>query len=233
MAIALSDVQQGVRDRYENLTLGGAALNRFVASAVRYYEKFNPDEKSSTITTVVDKQDYDLPSDFLVMRDVEYYPSGQIFGQLYAGSPASEYELMIRRPARYHHVSDRVIESIDRQALAESTKGRWEVVGDKIRLWPTPSSVATYDYYYGASYSLNVGGDGYDDIPTRDLDIMVDLTVAELLLRSLTSVSEEFDYSEGLQRVIKHYAPGNIMMTIRILRSTVGSRYAPILGAVS
>lgn len=226
MALTLVDIRLGVHDKYTAQTITDVQLNRYIASAIRRYSNYNPIEKSTTLTTVADQQDYTLPSDFLFMRNAEYYPSGQLFGQLYVGSPTSEYELMIRHPARYHNVSDRTIENIDRQALADASKGKWEIVGNNtLRLWPTPASASDYDYYYGAAHALNTGGTGYNDIPTADLSIVVDLSLAEVLEAFLMDVSTEFDYAEGLERVTKHFVPENISAVIDRLRTTVANKY--------
>jgi hypothetical protein len=234
VSVILTDIFEGVRDMYEAEELTDAQLRRFVARAVRFYSRFNPYEDSDTVTTVVDQQDYTLPDEFLFMRDVEYYPAGQLFGQLHAGSPTAEYELMLHRPARYAHPSDRVIERINRQGLADAIKGKWEIVGGKtLRLWPVPSSVAEYTYYYGALHELNEASTGYDTIPDEDLDIVVSLTLAEALTKALVNVSTEFDYAEGLQRVTKHFVPDNVTATVKMLRDTVRGKYKPRVFAIS
>jgi hypothetical protein len=234
MAIALVDVREGVQDKYTLEDLTTARLDRFIAAAVRFYSQYNPKEDSDTLTTVANQQDYALPSDFVVMNDVEWYPSGQLFGNLAAGQPAAEYEMMLKRPARYHHPSDRIIETINRSALADATAGKWEVVGNKVRLWPAPSSAGEeITYHYGACHALNEDKDGYDDIPVVDLDIVVKLTLAEVLEASLVDVSGDFDYAEGLQRVTKHFVPGNLMRTIQVCRDSVRGKYPSVLGTVS
>lgn len=230
MAVALEDVEVRVRDRLTNVELTEGQMFRYMTDAVAFYSRFNPFERDSTLTTVASQQDYPLPSDFLFMRDVEWYPSGKLF----TVQSDVAYETLLYEPARLHHPSDRVIDSIDRQDFVDRLKGKWEIVGRNVRLWPAPaSSGASIKYFYGALHPLNESEDGYDEIPPEDLSIVVSLTLAEVLEAALVDVSMEFDYAEGLQRVTKHFVPGNLRGTIQSLRDSVRGKYPPVLGAIS
>lgn len=234
MTLALTDIRERVRDYYTVETLTDDQLDRYIASGVRYYSNYNPDEVKATITLIDDQQDYALPTDVLLVEDVEWYPGGTWLRQPYVGPAVGEVQEIPRK----HHVADRVMEKIDDSAQANAGIGKWDYVQvagvKKLRLWDTPTSSGdTITYFYWRVHPLNVGGTGYDYIPSEDLDILGDLTTAEILQSKLVDVATEFDYAEGLQKTTKHFVPENVRTTIQQLRDSVKGKYAPVLGAIS
>ena len=76
MTLLLTDIQEGVRDRYTSTTITDAKLDRFIASAVRYYSRWNPYIQSTSFSTVIDQQAYNLPAGCVGVLEVLWLPMG-------------------------------------------------------------------------------------------------------------------------------------------------------------
>jgi len=213
------EVTTRVRDRYTMEELDPNALDRFIDAAVRLYSRYNPEVKSTSFETVVDQQDYDLPADCALVIDTEYWPLGSLYTD-------REYPWLkqVENPYSYHQPSTRVIDDIERSTYAERLRGRWEKVGSQLRLWPTPAaSGIEITVEYAAVHSLAM--DEASSIPGEDMDLLVDLVLAEVFKARGGEVALEPDYAEGLQRTTKRFVPGNVRAVVRDLRQPLLDKY--------
>jgi len=165
----LSDIRQRYRDRFATQPFTGddTALDRFIAAAVQFYSRYNPVVKSTTITTVSAQQDYDLPSDCVLVVDAMYWPIGELGQQLRVGS---ELAFLLREPGkiRVHQPSSAIIDDIEYIQYIERTQGKWEQINKQLRLWPEPVEGGTeVDVEYTAEHALS--DSIYATIPDEDL----------------------------------------------------------------
>lgn len=220
----LSTIREAVIDRFTTETIETERLNRFIASAVREYSRFNPRILGATMTTIADQATYDLPDACLWVIECYWWPIGELFAELRAGA---EQAYVITKPSRLHMPSERIIDDINQEAHISRLLGHWEQRNDTIVVFPEPTAAADEDLeiVYAAEHVINVGGTGYDTIPDEDLDIIADVTLASYLQARSTEVVLEADYAEGLQRVTKRFIPGNIRATINELRSAMLGKY--------
>ncbi len=217
----ISDITQAVEDMFTTEALDATRLKRLIAIAVKYYSRYNPFEKSATIALVANQQDYDVAADCILIRDVDYWPAGDLAGIMRAGQ---EYAELVREETRYRFPSDRVIKNIERTSRADRQGVRWEQLGSrKVRLHPAPSAVDTIDYQYYSVHALT--DSDYTTIPAEDLELIRDLTLAEILSGRGLEYAIEPDYAEGLQRITKSRIPGNVRATVSVLRRGVKDKY--------
>lgn len=221
----IADISTAFTDLITTETVVSARLNRFIAKAVDYYSRYNPLITSTTIDIVADTTLYNLPADCLTVISCHWWPMGELFAELRAGA---ELAFMLDRPARYHLISERIIDDIQQGAYLERVVGYWEQRNRTIYIAPEPN-VADTDglvLLYAAKHSLNDDSDGYDDIPDEDLGILTDLVVAEFLGSKSAEMVWEPDYSEGQSRVTKHFIPRYLREHITTLRNGVRDKYS-------
>lgn len=217
----IEDIIEAVEDAFTSEALDPGRLERFIAFAVKYYSRYNPYEEADTLSLVVGQQDYDVAADCVLVKDVDYWPAGEVFGVLRTGE-----EELVRGQRRYHFPSDQVIDNIERTALADRQGPRWEQIGSrKVRLYPAPTAADTADYQYYAVHTLDAGGDEYPTIPDEDIEIIRDLVLAEVVGSRGLEVTIEPDYAEGLQRVTKGRIPENVRVAVSRLRQGVRDKY--------
>lgn len=219
----IADVIELVEDAFTSETLDPGRLERAIGLAVKYYSRYNPFEKPGTLTLVANQQDYDVATDCILIAGVDYWPAGDLAGIMRAGQ---EYAELMREETRYRFPSDRVIRNIERTSRADRQGIRWEPLGSrKVRLHPAPSAVDTINYQYYAIHALDAAGDDYPTIPDEDIEIIRDLTLAQILASRGWEYTVEPDYAEGLQRITKRFIPGNVKAAVSELRSSVKDKY--------
>jgi len=228
----LTAIQVAVQDRYATETILIPKLNRLIGAAVRFYSRYNPYLKTTNFDTVYEQQLYDLPADCMqdYIHSVDYWPSG---GLSYELSAANEYATLYRRPASYDLISERVIEDIKQEQYIKRVRGQWQIENGQIELWPVPGATATTVYVtYGSVHALNEAGTAYTTIPAEDLEIIRDLTVAEIIEGKRAEFAVEPDYAEGLARHTKHFIPGAVDATVKYLRDKCIQKYGSTAVAV-
>ena len=229
----LTNIRTAVQDRYEIENILIPKLNRLIAAAVRYYSRYNPYVKVTDFDTVNEQRLYDLPSDCMqdYITKVDYWPSGGLSDTL---SAAYEYERPRRTGSfRYDLYSERVIDDIKQQEYIKRVQGQWEIENNQIALYPVPGATIVEVYVtYGAGHALNEAETAYATIPAEDLDIIRDLTVAEIIEGRRTEASVEPDYAEGMGRQTKRFIPGNVDATVKYLRRKCTDKYSGVAVAV-
>jgi hypothetical protein len=227
----VADIITAIEDKYTTETIAEAKMKRYIATAVKFYSRYNPYMKSTNFDTVKDQKLYDLPSDCIreMVLDVDYWPTG---GMTFELSAKQEYETIYQRPASYDLISERVIEDIKQSEHINRVRGQWEIENGQIALWPVPGASSTTVYVtYGSVHALT-GGTTYATIPDEDLDIIADLAMAEIIKGKRVEFAVEPDYAEGLQRQVKRWLPGNIDETVKSLRAECVQKYSGAAVAV-
>jgi len=214
----LATIRERFRDRVTNTTYTDAVLDRLIASAVRYYSRFAPRIGTQTIATVKDQSTYSLEDDVGVVSDVEWWPFGkpvstEITSPVIYSEPAQKYAS--------HAPADRLIDTINRMGAENTLRGEWEQRNrTSLILYPTPEADdLTVTVTYTHDHALNVAGTGYDTIPDRHLDAVVNLTIAEHLAVCATDRANEPDYTAGFSKITKRHLPAALRREVNILRS--------------
>lgn len=218
----LATIRRAVLDDYTLDTPTATVLNRRIAAAVREYSRYNPRVVDTTLTTVADQAAYTFDVPVNGIREVIYWANGTYY------TVSDEIMDRLRLDTPYALVSHYAIEDIKEAAHVRGLLGDWEWRGTsgELILYPTPSvSGETVYVTYYAPHALNDDGDGYDTIPDADQEIIVDLTLAELLTRHTVEAAASPDQAEGLERVTYHYNVANIDLAVARLRSGLIGKY--------
>jgi len=230
--VLIADIAQAFTDLVTTETVVSARLNRFIAKAVDYYNRYNPIITATELDVAADTTIYDLPADCLTVISCYWWPMGEMFAELRAGA---EQAFMLYRPVRYHLISERIIEDINQGEYIGRVVGYWEQRNKTIYIAPEPTA-ADEDglvLLYAARHVLNDDDDGYDYIPDEDLGLLTDLVVAEFLGSKSAEMAWEPDYSEGQSRVTRHFIPKHLREHITTLRYGVRDKYNVPAVAVS
>ncbi len=223
------DLQTAMTDKYSLVVQTDAKSRRQIASAVRYYSRYNPYIVLSEFTTVAEQRAYDLPDGATGIVDV-LWPADEGLTVVNIGALR---ESMLRRPVRYDLVSERVIEYIKADAFYAAYLGNWRKENDQVILVPTPGVTGQdVQLWYCKVHATNELVTAYPTIPDEDLDIVADLAIVEILLQSQIESATQPDYSEGLGRVTVHFQSGNLHAAILGLRKGVQGKYGTGMGAV-
>lgn len=227
----LSTIREAVTDRLTTETIEQPRLDRFIASTVCEYSRYNPLITGLTMSSVVDQAVYDLPDACLWVLECYWWPIGQLFAELRAGA---EQIHVARHPARYHMPSDRIIDNINQSAHIDAILGQWEQRNDTLVIHPEPTATGSedIDIVYAAYHEINEAELGYDTIPDEDLDIIADVALALYLRARAAETALEPDYAEGLQRVTKRFMPANLRDMVRELRKGLTGKYGGQGGVV-
>lgn len=222
----LATIQQAVRDSWPS-QIPTTKLDRFIASAVRYYSRYNPRVLEGSITTVADQDEYSLSSltGLIGVQEALYLSTGSPWNDLLA---SSELLHVLRQPTQYNLISQRVIDDVTQQEHVRATSATWEYRegNNTIQFRPEPlASGSTITITYWAAHAINGAGDAYETIPDEDLEILANLVLAKLLMASRIEAAMEPDYREGLETVTARYVPGNIALTVESLRQSCQFKY--------
>jgi hypothetical protein len=217
VSVTIAEIAERLEDRYNYETVGEERLGRTIAAAVRWYNRHAPRKRIGSLTTVANQDSYDLPADCPGggVLDVYWYPGVDFSGyaDLYE-QWADTAAWVFRKP------SERVIEAINRGYLRRFQRGTWDVREEKLVLIPTPASSGTTVYFlYAGNHELSGEGDAYETIPSEHLEVLVLLTVAELLLDQSFGNIPRPDYTAGFERMKRSHIPRNVREHVAFLRA--------------
>ena len=224
----LTAIREAVRDVYTTETFTDIQLDRRMASAVLFYSRWNPYIKEHSFDVVDEQQYYDLPSDCMYdyIERVDYWPSGGISLELSAasdyafGSPDDEYT--------YDLYSQRVMADIRQSEYIRRIEGSYFIDNNQIGLRPVPDGTEVTVYvYYGAAHVVTglLTLRAYATIPYEDVNVIRDLTLAEIVGGKGLEFSVEPNYAEGLQRTTKSNIPRNVRATVVQLQAGCIAKY--------
>lgn len=229
MTVSLVQIKQEVADRYE-AELTDARHSRFIAAAVRYYSRYNPHVKTQSFSTVADQQAYDLPLDCVTVKGVLWLPAGDVIISGAERLAIHQKQLL----EAFNQWALRHIDEIVEDEYHRVVQGHWEVRNDELVLWPVPSTALhTVSIVYGALHVLNEEGTAYETVPDADIDLVAQLTLAELLLAKYLGVALEPDWAEGLTRVSYRSVPQNAQDAVLMLRRSTQQKYGGAVARVS
>jgi len=219
----LTDIKTAVEDRYTSETLTTSKMNRFVASAVRYYQRFNPKVVDSHFHTVAETVTYAMPADCILVLDVFYFPGGDPL----EGAETVALSLYDIASEDLHMGSHAVIDQINTENAWRGLTGFWEEEHGQhlVRLWPEPTGDVEVKYRYAAGHALNVGSTGYDTIPAEDLEIIANLVLAEIKWQKMVENSNKDDYTLGQMSIRRGRSVENTRSVIEDLRNGVREKY--------
>ncbi len=184
----LTTIRQAVMDRWVE-DVDAAKLNRLIDAAVRYYSRYNPLIEEITLTTTAGKKEYVLEDEgaktCLGISEVIWYPSGEISSEVYGDTLNS---------APYTMPSHAVIDDINRSARI---RGAYTYNNGTLTLYHAGTEVVVR-YYTPHVITENTS---YDTIPDADLELIVDLVLADLLDQKGFAAAISPDYTEGLEKV--------------------------------
>jgi hypothetical protein len=227
----LTEIKTAVTDRYTIETITSGRLERFIAAGVRYYSRWNPLVKDSHFHTVAEQLTYTVATDCILVLEVYYFPGGD---------PLEEAETvalsLYDTPAEDRHMgSHAVIDQINTENAWRGLTGFWEEerADHRVRLWPEPTGDVEVKYRYAAGHALNVGGTGYDTIPAEDLEIIANLTLAEILWQKSIERSTQPDYTLGQMSIRRGRSVENTSAVVAELRNGVREKYggSPVVAA--
>ena len=219
----ITDISLGVQDLYGRVA--ATTLNRHIAAAVREYSRWNPRILETTLTTILNTTLYSLASvsNLIGVKDVRYLPGGYNTESYLL----SENVFLSAQPDRYHIWSQRVIDDIEQAESIGRLAGQWYYrrATNQLKLADNPSAGDTITLFYYASHVINTGGTGYDTIPSDDLDILIDLTLARIYRGLALTAAGQPDYREGQESESFKNVATNIESEIARLTEGVKAKY--------
>jgi len=225
--VLLTTIRQGVTDRWPD-EVDVAKLNRLIASAVRFYSRFNPTIEELSVTTVANQKEYDLialgATGCIGVREVLWYPAGATSNELRA---TEEWYRLLTQPVRYSMPSQRVIDDINQSAhIANMSGAYWyDSAESKLTIFPEPTvGGETVLVRYYATHAIS-GTTTYPTIPDADLDLIVGLVIADLLDAQGFAAAMSPDYAEGLEKVSFGKMGESTMTRAEELRGRVALKY--------
>lgn len=224
------DLVNALRTRYQREEVAIDEARLYVESAIREYSRWNPRVASTSFSSVQDQQAYDLPAACIGVIDVLWLPMGDV---LISGAE----RLAIHQKDILETFNQYALRHVDRINEAEyhgAIRGDWEVRNNQVLLWPIPTSAAhTITVQYATLHILNAAKTGYDTVPDEDFDIIVSLTLAELLVARRLELSLEPDWAEGLTRISYRTATASLQGVVDDLREPVVKKYSRPVGSLA
>lgn len=224
MSVLVSDVKQGVEDRYGQVAT--AKFNRYLAKAVRLYSEWNPRILETSVTTVADTTVYSLASvsNLIGIKEVRYFPGSY----LSTGTRLVDEETYTSSmgPERYHLWSHRIIEDIEEGERADSLRetAYYRKATNELKLANAPSAGDTVTIFYYAAHVLS--STTYSTIPSEDLDIIVGLTLAEYYEDRAWEMALQPDYREGQESETFNKMSANILSIADRARAMLQTKYS-------
>jgi len=220
----LESIRQAVYDVYAEADADVAKLDRLIAAAVRYYNRWNPLVSDTTLTTVSDQETYDCPDGCTGVVKCVWWPKGEPLYTYTGITAASDI------PTRYRRIlpTERMIDEINRDFERRSGQGYYEYRANQnqLILSPPPSIDGQTIYLiYRSPHMLNEEGTGYDTIPEEDLSLLRDLTLAEILQAEQVDSAMDIAWAIGLVQETPQSRLPALRQAIKEYRLGVANKY--------
>lgn len=205
-----------------------------IPRAVRLYSEWAGVETDTTITTVADQDEYDLPADCVLVTEVEWWPSSSdvLTGDLVAPAIVDTTQ---SQGYGYTRPSEFIINNANRAAVTKQQRGFWRQKNmDTLVLSPEPTAGGlSVTVTYQATHARTGSGVSrtYATIPDAHLDAIVLLTEAEYLEARASRASWKDDFRQGASSVERGHVPGNLSRHVARLRQRA-QRQLGLSGAV-
>lgn len=205
-----------------------------IPRAVRLYSEWAGVETETTVTTVADQEEYDLPADCVLVTEVEWWPSSSdvLTGDLIAPAIVDTTQ---SQGYGYTRPSEFLIDNANRAAVTRQQRGFWRQKNtDTLVLDPEPTAgglSVTVTYQAIHERTGTEANRTYATIPDAHLDAIVLLTEAEYLAALASRASWKDDFRQGASSVERGHVPDNLNKRVSKLRSRA-MRQLGISGAV-
>ena len=210
MGLSIADTEDQLQEEWTRSTLTAAQLTLATNKAVRSYGKLKPLIGRSILQTIRDVSKYPKPDEADEVLDVlwEYGGSSRVASDFPLGTALD--------------TSDIVIHHIIKEAWSDERSGDWAIYGDDFVLSPVPSfSDLEVEVVYTRVYGKNDGATEWPDIPTNNIDVIVQLSVVELLLIEMRKVSTLPDYRSGMLSIKRRGVVGDLRTSVLQIRRDV------------
>lgn len=201
----VADIMTAVRDL---VTVSvDAQLQRYIALAVHEYNRYQPLGAKSDIVTVAAQYQYTLPTGCIQVDDVIWYPAGNLAED---EALLPDVSMPVSAPS---DIANRLIDEINTSSINMSRRGAWEYTNGKLWLYPTPDTAGqTVTVYYRTGHVISGTGAtlGYATIPDSHFEAIVKFSTSFVLQAQATTRANQFDYSEGLSKIVKGHMPKNL-----------------------
>lgn len=197
-----------------------------IPRAVRQYSMWNGVEAETTVTTVADQEEYDLPSDCVLVIDAEWWPSGTdvLTGDTVA--PAI-VDTKTAQGFGYTRPSEHLIDNINRAAVVNQLRGRWRQKNvTTLVLDPEPTAgglSVTVEYLKAHAQTGMESERTYTTIPDHHLDALVMLVKAEYLDALAGRAAQKDDFKQGATTLTRGHVAGEESRQARRLRKRAQS----------
>jgi hypothetical protein len=220
----INDIQQAVQDVFEAAADDPAKLERLIAAAVRYYNRWNPLVRDTTLTTVSGQETYACPDGCTGIVKCVWWPKGEPLYTYTGITAASDI------PTKYRRIlpTERMIDEINRDFERRSGQGYYEYRANQneLILSPPPSIDGQTIYLtYRSPHALNEDGTGYDTIPEEDLSLLRDLTLAEMLQAQQVDSATDIAWAIGLVQETPQARLPALRLAIKEYRLGVANKY--------
>lgn len=220
----VADISQAVEDVYTVETIAAPKMLRLIQAAVRFYSRYNPFVVKYPFETVADQEAYDIPAGGIGVIDI-LWPAEVLDITVNVGQ---EMAVLALEPARYHFVSDRVISAIQQDAFYKAALGNWRVQNKQVILIPEPGTTGSDVIMWYAQLHA-YAADAFATIPDEDLEIIRDLTLAEIALGKSMEAAVQPNYREGLQSETFHYAAESSRVAVKRLQQSCVNKYGGVV----
>jgi len=220
MSVAIADARTLFNEMYMIEELTSTQFERWLARAVRYYSRYNPVLVHEDLTTEVGERTYELPDDCMLVKSIMYVPDPA------ANEMSMESESLHRkRGVSSNRPSELLIKQVYDQTGLTMPEEVWEVEGANVVFEDGFAAIETLDIAYYALHVLDEEEEAYETIPAQDIDILVDLVMADILGHRAANMGATEDYDEGLEHIIVSKIVSNTAISVERLRSELIRRY--------
>jgi len=220
--VLVASITQAVEDVYTVETIAETKMLRLIQAAVRFYSRYNPYVVKYEFETVKDQEAYDIPTGGIGVIDV-LWPAEVLDITVNVGQ---EMAVLALEPVRYHFVSDRVISAIQQDAFYRAALGNWRIQNKQVILIPEPGTTGSdVIMWYAQLHAYTALTAEFATIPDEDLEIIRDLTLAEIALGKSMEAAVQPNYREGLQSETFHYAAESSRIAVKRLQQSCVNKY--------
>ena len=226
MALLISDL----KDRFElRYTITEYTANQFLlwlSDALHWYSRFNPLITETTMNSVAQQAEYDLPENCVLVIEVLCQPIS------WTGNLSLATGLNRRSGRGKEYPSETTIRDVENRSGVWNAWELWHQEGTKLVFSDKfASSGETFRLRYTTEHVIAESNLTIDTVPSYDAELLVEMVLAEVLEARMSEASVTEDWTEGLQKEISSHIPQNAQAVINALRRKVMDKYSAV-GAV-
>jgi hypothetical protein len=218
--ITISELQDVFRVRYKLGQVTPSDFKQWLASAIRLYNGYNPLVYREVITSVAGQSEYVLSNTPSYLRLVARYD--ETLGDVMTLTDSDP-----DRMSDSERPGDWVIDVINDTLSMKDYTPLCSLSGNNL-VFPSgfASAGEKIEVVYSSPHALNTGETAYETIPGEDFDILLRLTLAEMLEWDAFQMGVTPDHTEGLGQMTVRYVVPNTLASVYQLRSALYSKYS-------